>query len=190
MGYVGKKYSKNALNCYESEIYPLSYWSKDEILSHYSDEFISQFELTNKTKKVLQYCLLSYDSWHHTGSYYNQTDFYKLASEEELKEEFTPEEFINFLDLAKIETAKKKAVKKECTVEKVYVEYEENISSYRNYPNFKKFKAYGVKKGNWIYTLRGKKKADGSHVFKVETLKRAPAGTAEEFQRIRREYKL
>lgn len=77
----------------------------------------------------------------------------------------------------------KKVIKKEG--EKKDVTFEENISKYRNYPNFKEFKKYAILKGNWFYFEDGsKKKADGKHILKVEEFSKAPKGTADIFKRI------
>ena len=191
MGYIGKKFSERAYDAYCENIKPYSQFSKDDILEHYSRQFIKDLNLEKYSLNVLKKVFLEYDSWHHVGSYYNEIDFYKLSDENDILEENSIQEIKDYLNLIKEELKKERLEsKKEKTnkpLEKVYFEYEEDITNgYGRWRNWKEYHAYGIKKGNWIYTLNGKKKADGKHIFEIKVLNRAPAGTADEFKKIRK----
>lgn len=84
-GYIDKKMSVRANNAYLNGEMPLSKWTKTTILSaigefaEENDANIDNLDLNKLTLKELQQNYLINSSWHHTGSLYNKTDFYKLS---------------------------------------------------------------------------------------------------------------
>ncbi len=84
-GYIDRKMSVRANNAYLNGEMPLSKWTKTNILSAISefaeenDADIDNLDLNKLTLKELQQNYLCNSSWHHTGSLYNKTDFYKLS---------------------------------------------------------------------------------------------------------------
>lgn len=87
-GYKGYSMSNNAVAAYEDGERPKSKWLKKDIL-----ECLGKCEIADGIKKAaagltkeeLQSLLLVLSSWHHTSSYYNQTDFYSFDREKALK---------------------------------------------------------------------------------------------------------
>ena len=78
-GYSGFSMSNNAVAAYESGEKPLSKWTKAEILSAVEEINPQAVEyLKPINAATLREHLLSNSSWHHTGYYYNKTDFYAL----------------------------------------------------------------------------------------------------------------
>lgn len=79
-GYVGRSMSVNAYNAYNREEMPLSKWTKtaieDSISAINPDIDVSKVRLS-----VLQEEFLKYEGWHHTGEFYNVTDFYGINEE-------------------------------------------------------------------------------------------------------------
>lgn len=79
MGYIGNKMSVRAYEAYESGEKPLSKWSKNDIIEcvlNVRNDF-QEKELKIYSKEVLKVFLIC-SSWHHTGSYFNETNFYSL----------------------------------------------------------------------------------------------------------------
>ena len=85
-GYVGNKMSVRAKEAYDDGEMPLSKWTKSDIIDRieelidYNDIKI-KFDINalNKlTKSELIDLFLYQSSWHHTGKYFNQTDFYDV----------------------------------------------------------------------------------------------------------------
>lgn len=97
-GYVENRMSVRANEAYENGEMPLSKWSKGDIiygiLECISNNDLqvdySESDLEKLTKKELE-CFLERSSWHHTGSYYNQTNFYQI--DENYVATFTLDEF-------------------------------------------------------------------------------------------------
>lgn len=83
-GYIDKKMSVRANNAYLNGEMPLSKWTKSTILDNIADIAedndidIDKLNLNKLSLKELQSNFLSNSSWHHTGKFYNQTDFYKI----------------------------------------------------------------------------------------------------------------
>lgn len=76
MGYIGTKMSERAFEAHQNGEKPYSQWSKEDLLDSLP------VEIQEKAKKLtlseLRCRLLHYSSWHHTGTYYNRTDFYEI----------------------------------------------------------------------------------------------------------------
>lgn len=111
MGYIGNKMSVRAYEAYESGEKPLSKWSKNDIIEcvlNVRNDF-NEKELNSYNKEVLKAFLIC-SSWHHTGSYFNETNFYSLD--------------LDFIELSKIEIIqvlekKKKDLEKEKEEKKI-----------------------------------------------------------------------
>lgn len=87
MGYIGIQFSEGARDAYLDGKKPLSSWTKEEIVSAFSEDLAP---LVKKlTLQELKRYFLACTEWHHTGSYYNKTDFYCL--DEESVEKLTAE---------------------------------------------------------------------------------------------------
>ena len=166
MAYIGKRMSERAFNAYQEGAKPLSKWTKEEIMDHIRSLDPSKAEKLLKAKKqVLVQAFLKNTSWHHTGSFYNKTDFYEF--DDDAVEEITDSEIEKLLEA-------KPAAKKVSDLEDVYFEWIEWEGTKR-FPKKVQKSGYGVKKGNWIYTLDiydtiTKKKADGNWILKIESV--------------------
>ena len=167
MAYIGNKMSERAFNAYQEGAKPLSKWTKTEILERIE---IVRPDLAKKlskaSKKKLQEAFLLCTSWHHTGSYFNKTNFY----------EFNIGAVEDF-DQSSIHSMFEKDEVKSETLEYVYFEYIEFEGS-RRHPRKVSKSAYGIKKGNWIYILDQyelltKKKADGNWISKIEKVSKS-----------------
>lgn len=90
--------SKNAQIAYNKGYMPLSKWTKKAILEIIEDDYLCDDNLEvilnfakKHTLKELKEKYLRYMEWHHTGKYYNSTDFYKFymnnLEEDALEEE-------------------------------------------------------------------------------------------------------
>ncbi|MBB6478223.1 hypothetical protein HNR45_001293 [Negativicoccus succinicivorans] len=85
-GYDGNSMSNRARAAYDLGEKPMSKWTKDEIIEaveDYLDETeaetaISVDEIKALPAWLLRQEFLTYRSWHHTGAFYNATDFYGL----------------------------------------------------------------------------------------------------------------
>ena len=90
MGYIGQRMSERAASAYDMGEKPLSKWKKSNIIERLKElvalgeleataEQLKQIEkLSLKTLKV---SFLRSSSWHHTGKYYNETNFYDVDIE-------------------------------------------------------------------------------------------------------------
>lgn len=96
--------SKRAEYAYKCGEKPMSKWSKAEILDAVGDEFCcwEDFELIENfvkktTLKELKEKFLRYTAWHHTGRFYNITDFYEVNFDRIIRkaEEFYGREMID-----------------------------------------------------------------------------------------------
>ncbi len=75
----GKHMSNNAVSAYDDGKMPLSKWTKNAILDQIDDLDDSKLELAQLlTLKELKNELLQWTEWHHTGIFYDNTDFYGI----------------------------------------------------------------------------------------------------------------
>lgn len=86
-GYIGQRMSVNALNAHATGKKPLSEWHKEDFDCLFSEELRPY--LKKLTLKELKSHFLKYSVWHHTGKFFNVTDFYEL--DEDKAEELTAE---------------------------------------------------------------------------------------------------
>lgn len=85
-GYDGNSMSNRARAAYDLGEKPMSKWTKDEIIEAVEDYLyeeepetaISIDEIKALPAWLLRQEFLTYRSWHHTGAFYNATDFYGL----------------------------------------------------------------------------------------------------------------
>lgn len=174
-GYVGYSMSVNANNAYKSGEMPFSKWTKKDLLDILESEYNIDVSHLKKYKlKTLKEYFLTKTSWHHTSSYFNETDFYGIN-----------EDMLTNIDYDKLNELEadnsKKEPKKE--LEKVRVKYGVWTGT-RKHPRLDFETEYGIKCGNWIYLEYGKIKADRTHIEIEEVYKKAPRGTAKVFNKI------
>lgn len=177
-GYCGWSMSNNAVDAYDNGEMPISKWSKDRIISRINREVrnneielnCSLSELRKVPLEVLkQYCL-RYSSWHHTGKYYQTTDFYSLDIDS--IEELTDQKLKELASDYKEERRRLKERKAEETEENE-VETEEKWeccfpewTGTRNHPKKKMIREIGIIKGKWFYRPNGHKKRISAEEFR------------------------
>lgn len=82
-GYVGASMSVRARNAYESGEMPMSKWTRGAIISAIK-EYCADFDLAynpeieSKSRAQLADDYLEYKSWHHTGRFARETEFFGL----------------------------------------------------------------------------------------------------------------
>ena len=79
--------SNRAVEAYDYGAMPKSKWSKSALVSGivseiFGDRIAPEFQkaLNAHSINFLRKNFLEYDSWHHTGRYYNRTDFFRIAA--------------------------------------------------------------------------------------------------------------
>ena len=82
-GYSGASMSVNARAAYEAGEMPRSKWTKAAILGAlrgYCDEMDLLYDpaVESETKAALFDRFIAYSSWHHTGAYARETEFFAL----------------------------------------------------------------------------------------------------------------
>lgn len=77
-GYRGFSMSNNAAACYDLGMMPRSKWTRAAILERVRAVDPIKAEQFKGLKLHQLRALLAYDSYHHTGLYFNSTDFYRL----------------------------------------------------------------------------------------------------------------
>lgn len=178
-GYKGFSMSNRAVEAYENGEMPLSKWTKEKIIREVAEyDLFTKEDLKKYTKKVLTEYFLERSSWHHTGKFCNETDFYSINSNNA--------ENGSIDDLEELKECYKKETKKveKLEVKKAKVKYLEWSGS-RSHPKATEVEDYAVIIGNWAYFTSGNKKSLSSNGFKIiETYDRAPRGTANIFKRI------
>lgn len=83
-GYVGSSMSVNAKEAYDNDEKPMSKWSKQEIVDEIKR--ISGVDASRLTTDELRTYYLRRTGWHHTGKYYNRTDFFEVDVPEDLSQ--------------------------------------------------------------------------------------------------------
>lgn len=195
-GYVGCKMSERAKEAYDSGERPMSKWNKWDIICELENDLDDDAiaKLSKYSAQALKNVCLEWTSWHHTGSYANETDFYSVmdgrnADLDQVFSDLDEEEKV--LKEARIRQREEKRLL-ESTEEKCYFEFGVWTGT-KKHPKLDYHKAYGIKKGVWIYYMDGsflkKKKASGNYVNVLHTYNRAPKGKAHIFNRIKKELK-
>lgn len=132
MGYIGNKMSERALEAHNSGERPYSQWTKDDLideLSYYLDD-----ETCEKARKLtlgeLRGELLYCSSWHHTGTYYNRTEFYSI---DETEVEKLTIERIDKIIRTRTRTPRQPKVKEKPLYVTAKIQYTEWEGQYRRY---------------------------------------------------------
>ena len=165
MGYIDYSMSVNAYECYEKGIMPKGKWTKQEMLNQIRREksnlqlSVSIDELKKLRKEELQEIGLYYDSWHHTSSYFNKTDFYGFNAS--AFEEITSERIKEIIKerKPKEESQEPQEIKARCK----YLEW----GGTRKHPKAIEHEAIGIIKGNWFFLENGKKKSINANGFEI-----------------------
>lgn len=181
-GYVGYSMSIRANNAYKTGEKPFSKWTKKDLLDILENEHnIDISDLKKYKLKTLKEYFLTRTSWHHTSSYFNETDFYGID-----------EDLLTNIDYDKLNELEidnsKKEHEPEKELEKVKVTYGVWVGT-RKHPKLEFKTEYGVKCGNWIYLEYEKIKADRKHIEIEEVYEKAPRGTAKVFNKILKKLK-
>lgn len=181
-GYFGHSMSNNAVAAYREDLRPISKWNKTDLTDTALDTdgcVFSREELQSCTLTALKRYLLECKEWHHTSKHFNQTDFYGI--EEENVTDHEP--------LAKMQSFKpaKKQAPTKTRLAKIY--FEEWVGT-RNNGEYMTKQALAIIKGEWAYTLSGKKHTTDKHFHRAYKYKVAPEGTEEEFLEIAKKHNL
>lgn len=191
-GYVGCKMSERAKEAYDNGERPMSKWNKWDILNELEydldDDTIAK--LSKYSTQTLKNVCLEWTSWHHTGSYANETDFYAVmdGKNADLNQVFSDldEEEKVLKEFRKRQKEEKRLL--ESTEEKCYFRFGV-WSGTKKHPKLVYYRTYGIKKGVWIYYMDGsslkKKNASGNYVNVLQIYNRAPKGKAHIFNRIK-----
>lgn len=141
-GYIGSRMSERAKIAYDNGEKPLSKWNKENIIEEFYDyvtEFNSDYadevdkltpSLNKLFKKELIDLLLERSSWHHTGKFAKETDFYYYSEDKIFEDDklLITEELINDIINKREPKTPKPRTKKE-KIENLYitsiVEYDE-----------------------------------------------------------------
>ncbi len=185
-GYIGSSMSVRAKACYDNDVKPLSKWSKSDILNYLSNDQIRQIKDNKITLKALKSYLLSYDSWHHSSSYFNKVDFYCIDTDN--IEGFNIEDLkaINE-DIKKEEKqAKEKALKGYKIALVDYIEW----AGTKAHPKAINKQDIALINDKWAYLEFSKKSLNGKYVDIKEVYKQAPKGKAKIIKAIKKYHNL
>ena len=162
--------SERAVEAYESGEMPMSRWKKDDILDAI-EEAVEDEELNlrcnyEKLKKapeqVLRDVCLERTSCHHTGKFYNMTEFYSLNLH--VIEKLTDEDLEKDIEEHREEQREKRKKKpKEEKARCLFLEW----YGPRNHRKPKEIIEDGIIKGNWFYRENGHKKSINSRGFSI-----------------------
>lgn len=187
MTYIGSRMSLNAVYAYDQGEKPLSKYNKEDAV------MIQQFLINNfnisETIDIKVYQLKEFlelygrSSWHHTGKFFNETDFYSFAYaisdgiETDLeyleKDNIVQERLDEFMKIIQTKPERKKTSKKdesEKERQKDYyfadVEYGEWGGS-RKHPKLYQYEDQALIYKNFAYLLKGnvKKSISGKHFY-------------------------
>lgn len=76
-GYIGRSMSVNAKIAYDNDIKPLSRWRKADFVNIIEDAYDAQVKRIKGSYK--QFLVVS--EWHHTGMFFQATNFYRINEE-------------------------------------------------------------------------------------------------------------
>ena len=112
-GYNGFSMSKRAIEAYDNGEKPLSKWNKSVILEEIKCENVKVYLLSKYlTANELKKYFLKRSSWHHTGMFFRETDFYCI--DKEFIRNFTEENKQEIINARKTRTRRnKELIKKE-----------------------------------------------------------------------------
>ncbi len=162
-GYKGYSMSNNAVVAYERGEKPFSKWSKKDILEEirknidlekYDFKKISsrknidleKYDFKKISSSILKNYFLQKSSWHHTSSYYNCTNFYRINYNR--IESFDINRYNKLVDLTSDEKMENNKDKKSDEHFIAYIKYTEWEGS-RKYPK-------AVEKEEFVYCVNNK----------------------------------
>lgn len=175
-GYCGWSMSNNAVQAYEDGEMPYSVWSKDRIICSIRKQVrnnemelnCSLSELMRTPLEVLRKNCLRFSSWHHTGKYYRETDFYSL---DECSISKLTDEMLRELTAEYKERQRRLKAEKEAEVPEIWECSFLKWEGTRRHPKAKEITAIGTIKGNWFYLKDGhKKKLDARGFRKIRQI--------------------
>lgn len=151
-GYKGQSMSVNAVWAYDRGEKPLSKWTKSAILEEIENIFDElpeeKAEMIKKmTLTELRENFLNYTTYHHTGKFYNSTNFYQLNADrvenitvEEIREiisrrKKTARRPQAIIDAEKAEKAKKKAEKEALEEKAKLFKYQNKYKTLKGFLN-------------------------------------------------------
>lgn len=120
-GYDGYSMSNRAREAYDKGEKPYSKWTKEDIIDSLPEEY--RGELKKIPTDTLRAVFLKRTSWHHTGKYFNKTNFYSI------NEDVNVGEFLEEREADKIKERNDKQLEKEFNAlseeekQKVYDDY-------------------------------------------------------------------
>ncbi|WP_310605297.1 hypothetical protein [Anaerosporobacter sp.] len=162
-GYYGFSMSNNAVQAYEDGEKSISKWTKSDILKAIKTAEIELQCSLSLLKKLhvedLREVALFQSSWHHTGTYYNETAFYYLDYGR--LETITDNKLMEIIEYSKQNAARKKesiGIKWRCA----FLEW----SGTRNHPKATEVVEEGIVKGNFFYRKDGSKKRTDANGFR------------------------
>lgn len=151
-GYKGQSMSVNAVLAYDRGEKPLSKWTKAAILEEIENMFDELPEekadmIKKMTLTELRENFLNYTAYHHTGKFYNSTNFYQLNADR--MENITVEEIGEIIsrrkktarrpqaiiDAEKAERAKKKAEKEAAEEKAKLFRYQNKYKTLKGFLN-------------------------------------------------------
>lgn len=162
-GYWGNRMSNNAVKAYAEGEKPYSKWKKKDIISKIEEMTAHEGLKLNcsitdlkllPADALKEHCLCR-SSYHHTGKYYQKTDFYSLDSS--TISGLTYEAVAGILSTYKEMQKEKKARKEAETEERWECSFLEWSGS-RNHRTARRIREVGFIKGNWFYRPNGGKK--------------------------------
>lgn len=183
MSYIGTSMSENAVKAYEHDEKPLSKINKDDV-DKVKSFLVTNYDLSPNTKITIkrfkEYLKTAgRSSWHHTGLYFNETNFYnfsynisdgKETNIENLRKQDVNEEklnqFILFIN-KKIERKNNRTTIDSQQEEYYFAEVElGQWKGSRSKPKLVTYRKHALIKGKFAYILDSnqKKFLSGSHI--------------------------
>lgn len=184
-GYCNFSMSNNAVAAYEDGKRPRSKWDKGSLISVLSEIYDGETmaEIKKFSTEVLRRVFLQRTEWHHTSSYYNETDFC------EVYDGFKSYYALNLCTSVKKDIACERDEKKhssKCSFMALckYLEWEGT----RKHPKAIEKEGYCWldSASKWAYFDGFKKSTSARGFFIVKTFDRAPRGTSAEFKKIKK----
>ena len=170
MPYIGYSMSEGAADAYENGEKPKSAWSKnammDVITTIIEEEGLNlDHQVFDAFPKSSLFALFFKESsWHHTGTFYNKTDFYAL--DYMFVRGLTNQRLYDMLKEVKEKKRRQKSDKLKALPRYVEVKYLQWSGS-RNHPKATEIVARGYIKGQWFTSNAGVRKNIYSAGFEV-----------------------
>lgn len=164
-GYCGYSKSNNAICAEQSNKFPLSKWTKAKIIEVLHENQINS-DFINAISKCsfdfLKTRILKCYEWHHTGSYFNCTDYYEV----DLIDYDEPKQILTEYAQFKQEKVQAKEQKKEQQREFYKCKFL-TWSGSRKHPKATEHEEIGEIVGNWFYSKNHGKKSIYANGFKI-----------------------